>query len=390
MLIKFPLRIIGRSQNHSFRSIMGYALIITMMISTSGIISGFSIRIFGLTAKAGESPSIFIQSKDSEGGISPNLIHLLVHTNIDKILPVIERTTHFTSSAKSFNCSFVGLNISKFLSYYINADIYAGRVPNASSILRECMVGKNVYKLAGSSLINITDDYYSANLSLLAVGLVQNVQEFQSSIIIDLSSYYKLVHDNLSEINYNRIKIRLKNRVFVEETISELEEILSPYRDSIEIKPEQQADVFTASIFTDILSKLNLLFGVLFVIALIRVFHTITWFVKKYERDFLIMRAMGLSSLQLSFLVIFLAGIIGNAGFIVGCFFGFLLPSLLVSILTLYFSGSFLLPEFELIAIIPLFLFSNLISILAGLYPAFSLVEKAPSTLSSSTHTQDR
>lgn len=361
-----------------------------MMISTSGIISGFSIRIFGITEKAGESPNIFIQSTIPENGLSPHIIPLLKHTNIEEILAVIERTTQFKSTIKSFKCTLVGTNISQFLSYYINADIYAGRVPNTSNVLIECLVGKNVHSILGSSIINITDVYYKPNNSLFAVGLIQNVQEFQSSVIVDLNTYYDLIYENTSEISYSRIKIRLKNGAFIQETITELKVILSLYKESIEIKPEQQAELFTISLFSDILNKLNLLFGVLFIIALIRVFHTITWFVKKYERDLLIMRAMGLSSIQIGSLVVFLAGIIGNAGFFIGCCFGFLLPSLLSSILTLFFSGGFLLPDFEIMAIIPLFLFSNLISIIAALYPAFSIIKKPPSTLSLSTHTQDR
>ena len=88
--MKFTIRIIGRSQKHSFRSIMGFALIISMMIATSGVISGFTAEIFGITQKAGNSPSIFIQSNNLNDGIPSELLNLLNHTNIDYVLPITE------------------------------------------------------------------------------------------------------------------------------------------------------------------------------------------------------------------------------------------------------------------------------------------------------------
>ncbi|MFX0150258.1 MAG: FtsX-like permease family protein, partial [Candidatus Hodarchaeota archaeon] len=176
--------------------------------------------------------------------------------------------------------------------------------------------------------------------------------------------------------------IRLKNGNFMDETISELESQLKAYLHILIIRPEQQADIFTFSFFSDIISRLNLLFGVLFIIALIRLFHTISWFVEKYERDLLIMRSMGMSSFQMISLVLLLAGIIGNVGLFTGIILGFLIPTLIVAILTLFFREGFLIPNFAGSTLISLFLLSNVITLIAALYPAINITLKRPGTIS--------
>ena len=96
----------------------------------------------------------------------------------------------------------------------------------------------------------------------------------------DFTEYIEIFNQNSTQNSYQRIKIRLKNGRFVEETISSLKILLKDYMKTLTIKPEQQAYIFTTSLFSDIISKLNLLFGVLFIIALIRIFHSISWFLQ--------------------------------------------------------------------------------------------------------------
>jgi len=389
LFAKFTIRIIGRSQKHSFRSIIGFALIISMMIAISGVISGFSAQIFGLTEKAGESPSIFIQTKNADEGIPSDVLPLITHTNIKHILPIAEGKMFVSTTKASFNSFIVGVNVSKFMEYYSKADVYAGRLPQSNTNWSECLVGSNLNYLLESSQINITNTLTGIKQEFHVSGLVQNVKEFQSTVIIDLTDY-NMIYNQSTPIMYNRIKIRLKNGVFVSDTISDLKNILNDYLSILTIKPEQQADIFTESLFFDILTKLNLLFAVLFIIALIRIFHTISWFVRKYERDLLIMRSMGLSRVQTFLLVLFLAELIGNMGLIMGIFFGLLIPSLLFTFLTSFFQGGFFAPEFSIFTILPLIVLSNLIVIFAALYPAFFITQKSPSTLSLSTHGLDK
>ena len=136
---------------------MGFAIIISMMIATSGVISGFTAQIFGITELAGDSPSIFIQHSNLSEGLSPNILSFINHTNIVQVLPIAEQKNYLTSLSGSFSSYIVGVNISKFMNYYTKAELFAGRFPqsNASSI--ECIVGKDLHALIGSSKLNMTD-----------------------------------------------------------------------------------------------------------------------------------------------------------------------------------------------------------------------------------------
>ncbi|MFX0016558.1 MAG: ABC transporter permease [Promethearchaeota archaeon] len=386
MLAKFALRIIGRSQKHSFRSIIGLALIISMMVATSGVISGLSVHIFGITKKAGESPSIYIQSKDPSEGIPAKVLELLNHTNINQILPVSEKIISLSSETESFNCYLVGTNVSEFMSYYSWAEVSAGRLPRSNTNFTECLVGKDLSTILGTSGITIS----KGTGQLLVVGIIQNVKEFQNTVIIDIADYTKIFNQSLNQIKYQRIKISLKNGYFIKETINYLNTLLKDYLQTLTIKPEQQADIFTSNLFSDVMTQLNLLFGILFIITLIRTYHAISWFVQDYERDLLIMRSMGLSSSQLAFLIIFLAEVISNIGFLIGTLFGILIPSLIFTLIYIFSIGGFLVPEFNITVILTLFILSNIVTLVAVIFPVLYIIRKKPSTLSLSRRDIDR
>lgn len=390
MFLNFVVRILGRSHKHTFRAIIGFALIISMIVATSGVISGLTVHIFGITERAGESQSIFIQSRNPTEGIPYELLPLINHTNIEHILPIAERNVSYNSKMESFNSNIVGLNLSQLMQYYSLAEVFAGRFPQSNVNYTECLMGKDLHEVVGSSEINLTYNSIKTSKPLIVVGLIHNVREFQSTILVELTDYIKIFNQNLTQNIYQRIKIRLKSGRFAEETISALKAILKDYMHFLTIKPEQQADILTESLFSDIISQLNLLFGVLFIIALVRIFHAISWFVRNYERDFLIMRSLGISSSQMIFLVLLLAELIGNAGFVIGILFGILIPSLIFTILTLFFSEAFLIPEFTITSLIPLFFLSNLVVVVAAIYPVIVITRKNPSYLSLSTHGLDR
>ena len=106
MFFHFIVRIIGRSQKHSFRSIIGFALLIAMIIAVSGVISGFSSQFFGITAKAGDSQSVYIASSSPSDSLPAILPSLLTHTNIDVVLPLMEETIEVISDNKSLTVKY--------------------------------------------------------------------------------------------------------------------------------------------------------------------------------------------------------------------------------------------------------------------------------------------
>lgn len=369
---------------------MGFALIISMIIAISGVITSFSAEIFGITEKAGDSPSLYIQTTSSYDDIPAEVLDLLNHTNIVNILPIAERKTSFISDVGLFNAYLIGVNTSELFTYFPGSYIYAGRLPRVNTSSFECVVGKNINQLIGSSGLDISDNSLDVQYHLDVVGLIQDVREFQNAIIVELPTYNRFFNQSTDKTLYKRIIVRLKSGYFVDETISDLQVLLKEYNQNLTINAEQQADVFTESLFYDIITKLNLLFGVLFIIALIRIFHAISWFVKKYERDLLIMRAMGLSPSQVIIIVVIISVIIGNLGVFMGIILGVTIPPILFVIINLSLKSNYMVPHFTISSFLVLLILSNLIATIAAIYPAVIIGKKAPSKLTLSTHDIDR
>ena len=107
---------------------MGFALIVAMIVAISGVISGFSSQIFGLTAQAGSSESIYIKPSSLSDYISPALPSMLNHTNIDVVLPLMEKTIDIQIGNTNYTLKIVGTNLSTLLNFYSKAEM-GGTLP---------------------------------------------------------------------------------------------------------------------------------------------------------------------------------------------------------------------------------------------------------------------
>jgi ABC-type antimicrobial peptide transport system permease subunit len=361
-----------------------------MIISVSGVISGFSSQIFGITAKAGESQSVYIAPSSPSSTLPVTLPSMLHHTNIDVVLPLMEEEIQVISTNSYFTVKILGANLSTLFDFYSQGELSGGSLPKSTNTSIECLIGKEIQFLLPT--LDILINHPSSNLSmdLFVAGIVQNVKELELKIILDTKDFLSVFNRTLDINGFQMIKVSLNNGVFTYETISDLQYLLNDQYPNLIIRPEKQADIFTTSMFSDILSQLNLLFSVLYIIALIRIFHSISWFLSRYERDFLIMRACGLSSIQLFTLVGSLTLIIGNSGLIIGIVLGLIIPSIIFSILTLFFFSSYIIPDFSLSSIFLTVIIANTILCLAAVIPAvrFSLIK--PNNLSSDTRGLER
>jgi len=377
---------LGRSQKHSIRSIMGFALIITMIVATSGVISGLSVQIFGITQKAGNSPSILITIREQSARFSDEVIPLLNHTNIKSILPFNEQGIALVSELGLIHSRLFAVNFTQLMDYYSNAELVVGRLPQNGAGLCESIVGLDFQQYISGVNFTLFDSTSGFHFNITITGFMRNIGEMENAFIIDQTEFMKIYFPNSTSISFQKIKIRLKNGNFVHETISDLERALSILNLNINIIPEQQADIFTSSLFSDIISQLNILYFVLFIIALFRLYHSTLWFVRKYERDFLIMRTVGLSSYQLTSLIVFMTFFITNAGFFLGFYFGNLVSPLILAILALFFNSTYVIPEYNLLDILPLFILSNFTGLLAAFFPAIDLSKKALNSLAQDTY----
>ena len=102
------------------------------------------------------------------------------------------------------------------------------------------------------------------------------------------------------------------------------------------------------------------------------------------------MKSCGLSSFQLYLLVGLFALIIGNAGLFVGLLFGLITPSIIFTLLNLFFQSTYVVPEFSFPVIISVFFLSNIIILVAASFPAVQLSFTKPTRLSSDTRGSEK
>jgi len=368
---------------------MGFALIVAMIVAVSGVISGFSSQIFGLTAQAGSSESIYIKPSSPSDYISPALPSMLNHTNIEVVLPLMEKTIDIQIGNTNYTLKIVGTNLSTLLNFYSQAEM-GGTLPILNNTPIQCLIGESVEPNLSTLEIMVKNSTGGFTHNFHISGTIQNVNEFQHAVLIELDDYLTFFNTTLNQTGYHRVKILLKNGAFIQDTIMDLQQLLQDQISEILIKPEKQANIFASSMLSDVVKHLNFLFGILFIIALIRIYHSISWFLTNYEREFLIMKTCGLSSLQLLALIGVLVLIIGNSGLIIGVFFGFITPSIIFTFLNLFFYSTYLIPEFSFSSILAIAILSNTVALLAAAFPALRISLSKPNKLSIDTRGLER
>ncbi len=377
--ITFPLRLIGRNAGHSLNTASAFALIIAIIISTFGIIDGFSTSISGLIVQAGYSNRFTIKPEDPEHTISNTTLERLYQENLGYVLPLAKKTTLFETQNISLQTDLVGTNVTGLNKIFIDMQLFDGRLPEKNKSIIECIKGFEVRGiLEENELINIT---LSENLfgSCYAIGTLSGIAELQQSIIVHLEDYATLVNKSLDNLEYNEIKIRTTESFTQSEIVKKLKRILG---DELTIWNEQQADVFAEKLREDLYDKLILFFIILLIIALVRLFHSISWFVIEYERTLLIMRAIGMSRERLFIIIIMLGQIIGNLGFIFGGIIGYAVPSIIIGLMSGILAVDFLVTEYPLIGLIPLWLTSVVIITTAGIFASIQIIKTPPSKIS--------
>lgn len=379
--IGFSLKLLGRSSDHTIRAIMGFAWIIAIIIATSGIITGFAVAIFGLTEQVGYSNRFTIKPIDPDKKMPNNIIERLSHGDFREVMPIARKIANFSANGKILQTHLIGTNLTTLTRLFAEQAIIEGRPPYINQTPLECLKGIEV---KGYLTTNIT--YHIHNEAQLGncevVGVISGVAELQQAIIVNLEDFATMIGETQTELSYNEVKLQTETVLTLSEMKKTLSNILNEDYEEILVWNEQQADIFTGTLIRDISGKLELLYFVLLIIALLRLFHSISWFAITNERTFLILRTIGLSKERLFLLVIILGQIVGSIGFVLGLIIGYSLPPIVISVISTIFGISFLVTEFPITNIAPLWLVSTIITTMATIWPSFKVIRTPPSKIS--------
>ncbi|MHA2365874.1 MAG: ABC transporter permease [Candidatus Hodarchaeales archaeon] len=385
--ITFTLRLIGRDEKHSINTVIGFALIIALIIGSSGIITGFSKTIFGLTDQVGQSNRFAMKPNDAGNKINNEVLQVLIENShkIGQILPLAKRRANFSSEGRTLETDLVGTNFTILESLFPDSVLTEGVFPNESNVPFECLEGSELRGFLGKQkpmYIQIENRLINSTI----VGSMSGIGELQQVVLVEFTSFCNILNISYEELIYTEIKIRTDNLMNVDSLINLINDILQENgfesHDEYQIWNEQQAEEFSLSFINEIYNKLEIFFAVLFVIALIRLFHSISWFVIHYERSLLIMRSMGMTRKRLFSMMLLLGQVVGNIGFIFGITLGYGVPPIVISLMTNFLDVNFLVTEFPIEYVLGIWIIALLIITAATIIPSAKISNTPPSKIS--------
>ena len=311
-------RIIQRNYTHSLKAIRGLGFTIAIIISLLALITGLSFEASAIIFQSGESQSLIIEKND--GGLFPsNLLANFTLSQSLSVLPMLDSSVQLQSSDINTYVDFIKMNLTLYFTTHKLSYIQQGRLPLNNS---EIVIGSNL-----ANVLNIT---VGANLILNhttynIVGIVVDEYGLLNSVLSDSS--------NLSLVN--SIEIVLSNSNYGQTLISYLHSYL-PSEYSVVFK--QRNIDFLNSIVTEFLSKFVFIVIIIAILSCIRIYFFTNWIIINHLRDFLILRVIGYSKIQMLFIIISFGIIIGNLAILYGTVLGLFLPILFASLIKSLFS----------------------------------------------------
>lgn len=381
--LNFVIRLLGRSRKHTLQMIVGYAIIIAIIISTYSIISGFSTTIYGLTEQAGQSNRFIIRSQKDGSYLPVSLVNNLTKNEFLTVLPLAKSPCFISNENFYIKTQLIGTNLSHLLDFY-HSSLEKGFLPVHNNSHIGGILGSEISDQFLYQTINCTIQGNIEISSKIAIsGSMTRTDSFNQAILVHLEDYINILNKTIDSVDF--IEIHIKTDRFI--SLNEFQEIITKIipENLIEysIWNEQQADVFTKTLLSDIFIRLNLLFIILLLIATIRLFHGITWYTMTYEQIYLVLRSIGMSKKSLFINIIILSQFVGNLAFIAGVFFGYSFSPLLVSVISVILNSSFFTTPISLLELVLLWFFSLVIITLASVYPSYRVSKIPPSKIAS-------
>ena len=351
MIPQIAMKILKRNRQHTLRAIYGVSVSIAIVISLLAFFTGFSIQISQIVNLAGNSQSILISSSTNEL-ISSSLLDNASQSNILSIIPIQEQNILFNSTV-SIYVKQINLNLTLYLQNHPESYIQSGRLPLNSS---EFIASSN---LVSTLNLSLNQPYSFDSQSKVLVGTVADNLELLNAIVF-----------NVLPVNCTFISVILSNPNYGSTTLSYLQNYVgSQYI----VSYAKESISYLTTIFSEIISKFSLILIVIIFISFIRIYFFVMWIIIHNIRDFLILRIVGYTNVQMLCLVLYFAFIIGNLGLFVGIVLGLSLPLILSNVVPLITHLQYIpyIPDLNTVFII-IFLV-NVSIVLGAVRPYFEL-----------------
>ena len=340
--IILSLKFLSVQNKFSYRLMFEIGLIITLLVSISGMINGVSGQFITLVTQSNaQNASYLMMQKNAtleNSKIPVEVINELDTTYFSYYTPILYETA---LDSNNQTLPFIYANYSKLINVKPEFMIKEGNIPNSGN---QILLGEGLQQ---QLFTNITLPYTIQ----LQIGK-QTVEKTVTGIFSDNGFYNYGLLDNIETIWTNittvsMFQFEIKNvQVFpaFQTSVNEIVHKVQPDL-KLDITPLKKTAALSKSFYNDIYSLFYYLQIIMLLLLALKVTHASYTLYNRYYKDFMVLRIIGESNIKLQLVFYTIIAIIGNIGLVYGLVIGIALPHvfLLITRVFVQYQGLYLI-----------------------------------------------
>lgn len=377
-MLKFSVRFFFHNRKRTYQAIMTLTLGLVIYIATTLLVRGYSSNISGMAEIIAPSDLLLISEEGkslSESKINLEVLDFLHQYSIqtplvEVILPQLYIPIRIGGETGiEINTHIRLLNLTLFEEFQQHH--YISPLSDVSA--EELIIGKQTAYLVsagiGSSInVQIENLYVNSSYQIsltenyTIINIIESGHEYDLELLGSLNSFAFPV--NIPYFSF--IELKISDIREMETVVTEIEERY----ENLDIMNEKQTQNFITYATEDVIKTLTLLEIMFFVLMLMSISYSIFTLVKESEEEIFTLRSIGATKSQIITLFMLQAFYIGVISAALSLIVGYLSVSGIVGIVTAIMNLPFIPLSLNMSLIGTIFLFSMILSILSGIYPA--------------------
>lgn len=325
----FPLSIkfIAIQNKFSYRLVFEISLVITLVISISGIINGVSGQFVTLLTQTNTNPGSYLLLEQNmtyeKSNIPIEVIERIDVTYLDFFTPIVLSKANLTID---YDLSYYHANVSSMINTKDDFYIIEGAVPLTEN---DILIGEGLMLQMDPEMTfpnHISLIFGDTLIKKQIVGVFKDSSPFYYGFLSEISyDWYNLTY-------VSAYQFHIKNNLVFPDFKEKLYEIISDskYNFEISIISLRKSDDLSIAFFEDLRSLFDNLQFLLLILLILKVTHSSFTLFNRYSQEFWVLRTLGMSERNLQLLFYMVLAIIGNIGLAYGIVIGITLPQIIL------------------------------------------------------------
>jgi hypothetical protein len=357
------------------------------MISVLGLVNGLSGEVRTVSKTVKSSNIAIISQKNiptlHDSRLNWSIVELIQqHPSIKEVLPQQLSIAAISEplSNEKIQIEVYGLALYKIMDFYPRMYVEKGELPS-SNISHEGMLGSQLIEkfiIKEPYPINITiqtEKILSVNLT----GKFRNAGRYTGAIVVS-HEFFGLLFPRLST-HLSFIEVKLRSGSENEKNAETIQTTLNKAGYNCKVTLERGQEKISTQILKDILAIFWTFSIVIFLVIALQMHYATKWIGLRFIEEFQLLRALGITRVDLIFILMIIAFLLGNLAFTIAVLIGLPLGTASLAVLTLFSGTTRFYAGVEISDLIILFALSNVFIILGSFYQAWTFTSEQNMTL---------